>query len=164
MKWILIAVAAFAALAALIAIVGWSLPVAHVATRQAALAAPPDVVWKIVTDVDAFPSWRTDVKSVDRVPATAALTWIEHGRSGSLKLTVEASEPPRRLVTRIADPSLPFGGTWTYELVPAGGGTTLTVTENGEIYNPIFRAMARFVFGYEATLASYLEALRKKVG
>ena len=164
MKWVLMAVAALAALAALVAIAGWSLPVAHVATRQAALAASPDVVWMTITDVNAFPSWRTDVKSVERVTESSALTWIEHGRSGSLTLKVEASDPPRRLVTRIADPSLPFGGTWTFELAPSAGGTTLTVTEHGEIYNPIFRAMARFVFGYETTLASYLDALRKKVG
>jgi len=164
MKWVLMALAALALLAAVVAITGWSLPVAHVATRQATLAAPPDVVWKTITDVDAFPTWRTDVKTVERAPGSGALTWIEHGRSGSLKLTVEASEPPRRLVTRIADPSLPFGGTWTYELAPSAGGTTLTVTEHGEIYNPIFRAMARFVFGYETTLTSYLDALRQKVG
>jgi uncharacterized protein YndB with AHSA1/START domain len=164
MKWVLIAVAALAALAALVAIAGWSLPIAHVATRQATLAATPEAVWETITDVGAFPSWRTDVKTVERVGESGALTWIEHGRSGSLKLTVEASDPPRRLVTRIADPSLPFGGTWTYELAPAAGGTVLTITEHGEIYNPIFRAMARFVFGYETTLASYLDALRKKVG
>ncbi len=164
MKWVLMAAAALAVLAVVVAITGWSLPVAHVAMRQATLAAPPDVVWKTITDVDAFPSWRTDVKTVERVSGSGALTWIEHGRSGSLKLTVEASDPPRRLVTRIADPSLPFGGTWTYELAPSAGGTTLTVIEHGEIYNPIFRAMARFVFGYETTLATYLDALRKKVG
>jgi uncharacterized protein YndB with AHSA1/START domain len=164
MKWVLIAVAALAALAAVVALAGWSLPVAHVATRHATLAAAPDVVWKTITDVDAFPSWRTDVKTVERVPASAALTWIEHGRWGALKLQVEKSDPPRRLVTRIADPSLPFGGTWTFELAPSAGGTTITVTEHGEIYNPVFRALARFVFGYEATLASYLDALRKKVG
>lgn len=164
MKWVLVAVAALAALALIVAIAGWSLPVAHVATRQAALAAPPDAVWKIITDVEAFPAWRTDVKRVERVAGADALTWIEHGRSGALRLKVEASDPPRRLVTRIADPSLPFGGTWTYELAPSAGGTTITVTENGEIYNPIFRAMARFVFGYDATMTSYLDALRKKVG
>jgi uncharacterized protein YndB with AHSA1/START domain len=164
MKWILIAVAALAALAAIVAITGWSLPVAHVATQRATVAAPPDRVWTIITDVEAFPSWRTDVKTVERVAGTDALTWIEHGRTGALKLKVEASDPPRRLVMRIADPSLPFGGTWTYELAPSAGGTTVTVTENGEIYNPVFRTMARFVFGYEATMASYLDALRKKVG
>jgi uncharacterized protein YndB with AHSA1/START domain len=163
MRWLLIAVASLVAIGLLIAVVGWMLPVAHVATKSATLAASPEMVWKVITDVDGFPGWRSDVKSVERVQGQG-LTWIEHGSSGRLTLTVAASDPPRRLVTRIADPSLPFGGSWTYELAPAGSGTRLTITENGEVYNPIFRALARFVFGYEATLASYLDGLRKKVG
>ncbi len=167
MKWVLIVVAALAAvfgLIALIAIVGWSLPVKHVASRQRTLAASPDVVWKTITDVDAFPSWRPDVKTVERVGGAAVVMWVEHGGSGSLTFASESSDPPRRLVTRIADPKLPFGGNWTYDLAPAGSGTLLTITENGEIYNPVFRAMARFVFGYDRTMASYLDALGKKVG
>jgi uncharacterized protein YndB with AHSA1/START domain len=164
MKWVLIVVAALVALGLLIAVVGWMLPVAHVATRQRSLAAPPEMVWQAITDIDAYPTWRTDVKSVERVPGSARLTWIERGGSEVMTFTVDASDPPRRLVTRIADPKLPFGGTWTYELAPSPGGTVLTITENGEIYNPIFRALARFVFGYESTMAAYLEALKKKVG
>jgi uncharacterized protein YndB with AHSA1/START domain len=164
MKWLLIVVGALAALAALIAIVGWSLPVKHVASRQRTLTASPDVVWKVITDLDAFPSWRSDVKTVRRVGGAEAVTWVEHGRSGSLTFAIDSSDPPRRLVTRIADPKLPFGGNWTYDLAPASSGTLLTITEHGEIYNPLFRAMARFVFGYEATMASYLDALARKVG
>ncbi len=87
------------------------------------------------------------------------------GRSGSRKaaaavitLAVERSEAPRLLVLRIADPDLPFGGTWTYEISPAAHGSTLTITEDGAIYNLLFRVMARFVFGYESTMAAYLTA------
>lgn len=35
------------------------------------------------------------------------------------------------------------------------------MTENGEIYNPIFRFMARFVLGYSMTLDRYLADLEK---
>jgi len=164
MKWILIVVGVLAALAALIAIVGWSLPVKHVASRQRTFAASPDVMWRIITDVDAFPSWRSDVKRVEWVANAGPVTWVEHGSSGRITFSIDASDPPRRLVTRIADPSLPFGGNWTYDLAPSGGGTQLTITENGEIYNPVFRALARFVFGYEATMTAYLDALGRKVG
>ena len=164
MKWLLIVTSVLAAIALLTAIIGWMLPVAHVATRQGSFAASPDTVWKTITDVDAFPSWRPDVKSVERVPGTEKLTWIERGGSGTLTFTVDVSDAPHRLVTRIADPKLPFGGRWTYELSSSAGGTVLRITENGEIYNPIFRALARFVFGYESTMVSYLDALKKKVG
>jgi hypothetical protein len=40
----------------------------------------------------------------------------------------------------------------------------VTITESGEIYNPVFRFMARFVFGYDSTMAGYLGALSRKFG
>jgi hypothetical protein len=73
--------------------------------------------------------------------------------------------PPRALVTRIADPKLPFGGTWTYEISsPPDGGSQLRITEDGEIYNPIFRFVSRFVLGYSRTQEEYLQALGAKFG
>ncbi len=43
-------------------------------------------------------------------------------------------------------------------------GTRLTITENGEVYNPIFRFMSRFVFGHTATMDQFLSDLKKRVG
>ena len=42
----------------------------------------------------------------------------EHG-SDAVTYRVEASEPPRRRVMRIADANLPYSGTWTYDVTPA---------------------------------------------
>jgi len=164
MKWMLILGSLLAVIILVVLVAGWSLPVKHTASRSKVLAAPPDAVWKVITDVDAFPQWRGDVTKVERLPdRNGHAAWIEDGKNDRLTFVVETSQPPRLLVTRIADPTLPFGGTWTYELTPASGGTTLVITENGEIYNPIFRVMARFVFGYESTMDSYLEALHKRL-
>jgi len=164
MKWILIVGALLIAVAVVALLVGWALPVAHAASRQATFSAPPETVWKMITDVDGFPAWRNDIKKVERLPdRNGRPVWVEDGSSGRMTLAVEKSEAPRLLVLRIADPGLPFGGTWTYEIAPAVGGSTLTITENGEIYNPIFRVMARFVFGYEGTIKTYLESLSKRL-
>ncbi len=80
-------------------------------------------------------------------------------------MTLETLEavPPTRLVQRIADPDLPFSGSWTYEIEPVTGGATLTITENGEVHNPIFRLMSR-LFGLGKTAEDYLEALGQKFG
>lgn len=43
-------------------------------------------------------------------------------------------------------------------------GALVTVTERGFVRNPIFRFLARFVFGYSSTLDAYLKALGKKFG
>jgi hypothetical protein len=72
--------------------------------------------------------------------------------------------PPRKLVSRIADPKLPFGGTWTFEITPTAEGSTLRITENGFVTNPVFRFLSRFVFGHTGTIESYLKSLAKKFG
>jgi uncharacterized protein YndB with AHSA1/START domain len=151
-----------AAILALAAFVGSRLPRSHRASREQTLSAPPEAIWTAITDVEAFPSWR-DIKKVQRLPdRDGRPVWVEESRSGMITLAVERMEAPRLLVGRIADPDLPFGGTWTYELTPVAGGTRLKITEDGEIYNPLFRFMARFIFGYEGTIASYMAALEKR--
>lgn len=166
-KWLLIAglvVLTIAILLGVVALIGARLPQAHAVSREVHLPASPEAVWHAITDVDGYTKWRTDVSRVERLPdRDGMMAWTEHGSSDRLTLAVARADPLRVLVVRIADPNLPFGGSWTYELTPASaGGTLLKVTENGEIYNPIFRFMARFVFGYEATMNAYLSALEKK--
>jgi len=162
MKWLLFALLVVVSTVIIVLVVGWMLPVSHVASRSASLNATPETVWRTITDVDAFPTWRSGVRKVERLPdRNGHQVWVEDGTTGRITLAVERSEAPHTLVTRIADADLPFGGTWTYRITPTANGCTLTITENGEIYNPVFRAMARFVFGYESTMATYLDGLKK---
>ncbi len=174
MKWILVVLGILVAVLALVALVGALLPKEHVASRAARFRQPPESIWQAITDYEKFPSWRPGVKIVQRLPdRNGRLVWVEKAEYGpraqQVPIEVVESRPPAggspgRLVTRIADPHLPFGGTWTYELVAASGTTTLRITENGEVYNPIFRFLSRFVFGHTATLEAYLKALGKKLG
>ena len=170
MKWIVVAVAIVAVLVAVIVAIGFALPEKHVAARTARYRASPDQVWAAITDVSAFPSWRRDVKSVEQLePVDGLPAWRELGSDGTITYRVIASTPPSpgtvgRLVTRIADETLPFGGQWEYEVSPDGSGSRLTITEHGEVYNPVFRFMSRFVFGHAATIDAYLHALPARLG
>ena len=112
-----------------------------------------------------MPSWRLNVIKVERLPdQNGHPVWRETYKSGeSLPLEMLESLPPRRLVGRIADPKLPFGGTWTYEIMPADGGCTITITERGEVYNPIFRLVSRFM-NQAGTIEEYLTYLAHKFG
>jgi hypothetical protein len=164
MKMLLIVPLVVIAVGGLAALVGTRLPRAHRASKQQVFTAPPGVVWALITDVDAYPAWRNDVKRVQRLPDRNGYPqWLEEGRSGKITFAVERMDPTHLLVTRISDPALPFGGSWTYEIEPAAGGTQVTITENGEIYNPMFRFMARFVFGYDGTIATYMTSLEAKL-
>lgn len=164
LKWLGLVVLVLGGIVVAMALVGASLPVAHTATRSASFNVPPQQVWDIVSGA---PTWRPDVTHYEELPARDGhRVWIEYGKADS-KMTYEVieSDPPHKLVTRIADANLPFGGTWTYEIAPtADGGSTLTITENGEVYNPIFRFMSRYVMGYTTTIDRYLRDLRKKIG
>jgi len=167
MRWILLIVAALAALVAIVVVVGALLPQNHVAARRVRLSAPPDRVFAVISDVGATASWRKDISSIDMLPAEGGNTMFREQQRGGDAVTyrVEALEPPRRMLVRIADTGLPFGGTWTYEVAPASsGGSEVTITERGEVYNPVFRFMSRFVFSHYATIDGYLRALGTKLG
>lgn len=165
MRWVLGIVGFLMLVVLLVVAIGYALPRSHVASVSAQYAAPPDTLWATLTDVAAFPRWRNDLVRVELLPdENGQRGWREHGKNDVITYRVVASDPPRRLVTRIADETLPFGGTWMYELAPAGGGTRLTITERGEVYNPIFRFVSRFVLGYTGTMTTMLRALGAKHG
>jgi uncharacterized protein YndB with AHSA1/START domain len=165
MKIALVVLGIVAALVLLVVLIGWSLPVAHRASRQATYAASPDAVYAAITRAEEFPQWRSKVESVEIVPsATGARSYRESGGDGPILYVVDKEVAGRQLVTRIADRSLPFGGRWTFDITPAAGGATLRITEDGEVYNPVFRFVSRFVFGHHATIDAYLEDLGKKLG
>lgn len=148
-----------------IVVIGYMLPVKHVASSERTVGGSPEQVYALISTPADFPRWRGDVKTVDILPdVDGKPRFRENGSNGPILMEVTERVPAKRLVTRIADPDLAFGGTWTYELTPAPGGTTLRITEDGEIYNPAFRFMARFVFGYSATQKGYLDALEKRMG
>jgi uncharacterized protein YndB with AHSA1/START domain len=165
-KWVLIVGGVLVAILILVLIIGLLLPKAHVASRSARFKQSPQVIFEIISDWRSFPSWREGVKGVtERAGESGRVSWIETSSMGQMPFEVLESVPARRLVTKIADPKLPFGGTWMYDIEPTGdGGSTLTITEYGEVYNPLFRFMSRFIFGYTATMESYHRSLSRKLG
>ena len=165
MKWILIAVGVIAGLIALMAVIGLLMPKGHKASRSTVINKSPEVIWQALNDCVAFPEWRSDIKSVEVLPERDGhKVWREDGKNGKMTLETIESSPPSRLVLRIADPDLPFGGTWTYDLRPTNTGCRITITEDGEVYNPIFRFMGRVFFSPTDSIETYLKALGKKYG
>ena len=165
MKWVLIAVAALFVLVALMALVGALLPKGHVASVRARFRAAPEAVFRVISDYARYGEWRSDVKSIDSLPPRDGHAMFrENGKHGAITFEVMESTAPSRMKLRIADEKLPFGGSWTYALEPSSEGSSLTITEDGEVYNPLFRFLSKFVFGQTGTIVSYLNALGKKLG
>ncbi len=142
MKWVWIVLGGLAAIVALIAIIGVALPVKHVASRHARFRKTPAELWPSIS------------------PGTTQQTF----KQDDVNYEVVDTVPNRRLVTRIADKNLPYGGSWTYEIEPDGLGSMLRITEHGEVYNPIFRFVSKFIMGHTATIDSGLKEIGKKAG
>jgi uncharacterized protein YndB with AHSA1/START domain len=165
MKWVLIVLGVLVVLVAVVWAIGAAIPREHSATRMARYKQPPEAIWAAVTDFESSAQWRKDLKGVKRLPdVNGKPAWVETSGFGELPLQVEEWDPPRRMVARITDDSLPFGGTWTYEVTPAEGGSTLRVTENGFVKPALFRFMSKFIFSYTSTMEQYLKNLGAKFG
>jgi hypothetical protein len=166
MKMTLILFGLTLGLIGLIVAIGYFLPVQHLATRSIRLKAAPDRVWNAISDFKSSPQWRTDLKTVEQVEyQPGVFAWRERSTNNDALtyLTIEAT-PEKRLVRKIVDEGLPFGGTWTFEMSEEPDSTMLTITENGEVYNPVFRFVSRFVFGHYRSIDKYLENLKRYFG
>ncbi len=163
--WLLATLGAVAGFVLLLVLVGMFLPREHTARATIELAASPERVWAVVSDFAGAARWRPDLEAVriDTLPG-GPIRFVETSSEGEIPFEVVAQEPPRRLVVRVIDDGLPFGGSWTWELVPLGGGTALTLTEDGFTRNPIYRAMGLVFFRPTESVARYLGALATALG
>ena len=165
MRWIFGIVGVLVAVVLIVVVIGYQLPQNHVASLSARYAAKPDALWTSLTDVSAFPQWRPGILRVEALPdENGQRGWREHQKGDAVTYRVVEVDVPHKLVAQIADKGLPYGGTWTYELTPDGDGTRLTITERGEVYNPIFRFVSRFMIGYTGTMDGVMRALGTKHG
>jgi hypothetical protein len=149
----------------IVALIGSRLPKTHVASRSILLRQSPQNVYAVVRDFGSAPTWRSDVKHIDVQPqANGRVHFREEGKNGVINYELAEDLPAQRMVTRILDTDLGFGGKWTYTFMPENGGTRVTITEDGDVSNVLFRFMSRYVFGHTATLDSYLSSLAKRFG
>lgn len=140
--------------------IGAFLPRRHQAIRHMRLRRPRAEVWSRVADLEAQPAWRDDLSAVTREPdRDGHAVWREEGRN-ALTFETVAADAPHRLVRRIVSTG-PFGGQWTIALADDGTGTLVSITEDGEVYSPLFRFASRFVLGHTRTIDGYLRMLAR---
>jgi len=158
-------IAAIALLAGVIALIGSRLPRTHTASRSVLLHKSPEQVYAVVRDFASTPTWRSDVKRIDvETQPNGRVHFREEGKNGTVNYEVTEDVPAQRIVTRILDTDLGYSGKWTYVFTPENGGTRMTITEDGEVSNVLFRFMSVYVFGQTATIEGYLNSLAKRFG
>ncbi|NGP88456.1 SRPBCC family protein [Fodinibius halophilus] len=165
MKYFLIILGTLAGIPLIVYGIGSFLPQSHTVSHQQTFEVPQQQVWQLITDVKSYPDWRPYVDSVKVLSdSTEALRWREYYREAeSLPFVVTASNDSSKLVTKITDSDLPFGGTWTYAIDSTAEGTQLTITENGEIYSPIYRFISTVFVGHDTTIKQYFKDLERRL-
>jgi hypothetical protein len=162
MKIVLILAAILVLLIAGVLITGSLLPKHHIASRAAAFRATPDQLFALISGPQ---SWRPDVLHSELdTDSSGRQILLESTRDGNKMTYSVTANAPHSLTRTIIGTHLPFDGSWTYALSPTPAGTTVRITEDANIYNPVFRFMSRFILGYTGSMDKYLHALGAATG
>ena len=163
MKIVLILVAVLVLLIVGMVVIGALLPKRHVVARSATFRASPEKLYALVAGDQC---WRPDVRACALVSGEGGKQFQRETstRGETILYELQETRPPLAITRRIATEKLPYGGSWSFTLEPANGATTVRITEDGEVYNPIFRFVSKFVMGQTATLDAYLKAMGKATG
>ena len=147
----------------IVAGVGALLPKRHVVSRSATYRATPEQLFALISGPQ---SWRPDVLRSETVAGPEGQALLRESTRDGNTMTYEAfaANPPTSIGRRLVDKNLPFSGSWVYSLSPSVSGTTVRITENAEVYNPVFRFMSRFVIGQTRSMDTYLRSLGKATG
>jgi len=140
---------------------GLALPASHVAATRATYRSPPDAIWAVLTDFDRWAGWYPGIEQVERMPDRNGHPMLmTTGDWGEMPTEVVEMSAPHRLVTEVDGGG--FRGRWSWVLEPAGTGTRLTITEEGEVSNPFFRTMMIFHDNW-ATMLDFHRALANRL-
>jgi len=123
------------------------------------LRHPPTKVWQALTDPAQLREWAPfDADRNLGTPGTAKLSTVGLATPRVSETKVKRAEAPRVLEYSWGENEM------RWELEPQGNGTRLTITEEGEVYNPIFRFVSRFIMGHTRTIDRYLGDLKNRLG
>lgn len=167
LAWLGVVLGALVGAGAAMTLVGWCLPRHHQVARTLLLPVPPAAVWETLVDYPGQVTWRRGLTAVTRQPdRDGAAVWRERRGRHALDLRTVAATPPRHLVRQIGAEDGPLRGQWEWALEPVvtPASTRLTLTERGEVGNPLVRFVNRFVIGQGATATGFLRDLARRFG
>jgi hypothetical protein len=162
MVWLLIPVGVVVVAILGLLMLGLLQPVKHSVTRVIHLKQAPETVFPVIASNEA--SWSSTVLKMEKIPdiggKPAAKMTLKWGHLEMIVIELER-KPPTRLVTRMAKAGGPAFGTWTYELGAERDGCYVSLTEEGEMANPFYRAFGR-LRGLDANVRQTLADLAKR--
>jgi hypothetical protein len=162
MKWMLwslvIVVVAAGVLILLAYVVGRQMPEDHVAEAERVIPASPEALAERIFRVEDQPRWRGSVDAIEIASREAGqVRYRERSGGDAIDFLLRQDESRHTFESEIVSTDLPFGGRWRFTLEPRGDqATLLRIREEGFVRPPLFRSVAKYVFGHDATLRRYL--------
>jgi uncharacterized protein YndB with AHSA1/START domain len=127
------------------------------------IAATPEDVWPILTDVAAWSSWDSGVVDVQGVFALGAKLTIKVAANPgrAFPVTVRQVNEPSRMVFRGGMPLGLFVGERTYTLTPEEGGSRFTMRE--EYSGPLTGMIAKSIPDLNPSFQRFADGLVQRV-
>lgn len=161
-------------------ILGLQIPKDHYVSRTVTFSeTSAQKVWKVLTDVQQYPSWQPALDRVEFVERKDDRTvFKEHTKRASRVTVVNVELVPERALVRVIpnqneqqhqhnttvarQPT--FVGTWSFRIVEEEGGkVTVRITEQGSITKPMVRLLHALVFGHHRRLDRFIRDLSRKI-
>jgi uncharacterized protein YndB with AHSA1/START domain len=100
-----------------------------IARSEIEIAAPPERVWELVTDIDRWPDWNPDIDSAAlKGPLAPGTTFRWKAGPGKLVSTLRHVDPPREVGW--TGKTMGIAGVHVYRLEPSGSGTRVVSEES----------------------------------
>src|SRR5438477_12476915 len=88
-------------LVGVVTVIGFLLPVKHVATRRADFSKTTKEIWNLISGFEASPSWRSEVKAVEKIQANdGSIVWREVSQRGEVIDYTTVESLPEQKLTR----------------------------------------------------------------
>jgi uncharacterized protein YndB with AHSA1/START domain len=98
-------------------------------SQEIEIAAPPEIVWDVLTGFEQWPNWNPDVKSMSFAgPVAPGSEFRWKSGPGTIVSTLEQVEPPRHVSWRGRTMSIKANHEWRLE--PRDGGTLVQTDES----------------------------------
>ncbi len=142
---------------------GLFLPKSHKVTKTMFVKYDPENVYLFITNVKEYPKWLHRVKKVEIVSTNPSglTSWQEHYSYGKpMMYQIMEAAPYSDLTIKTANAEAYYVNTWKINIKEVENGTMLTITEDGDIYNPFFRTIAK-LRGTDYSLNEYMADLKE---
>ncbi|KAI8641903.1 hypothetical protein BD408DRAFT_417310 [Parasitella parasitica] len=170
--------------------IGLLLPSNHIASRATTYNTTPKILWAILTSVEDYPAWRSNIdrvtirrdefeNQINQYDDDSRTTFVEYTKKDRRTVVMHIEQEHERKLLRVLEERsyIPpgeqapqrkstFSGSWTFLIEPIEGqdkAVKLKITEQGVINKPMVRVSHMLLFGYHRRIDRFIKDLGKEI-